>query len=90
LDPKTLDYYAISAGLSFSLSLILMAFAHFQQGTVLVRRFAVAILMLAVAFFGGGLRPVTAALDDGHRHQWIAPLGRSDVLHRLRRLLRAA
>ena len=31
-----------------------MAFAYFQPGTVLVRRFAAAILVLAVAYFGAG------------------------------------
>ena len=58
MDPNTLPMYVIAAGLSFSLSLLLMAFAHLQSGTLLVRRFAAAILVLSVAFFAAGNGPL--------------------------------
>ena len=49
-----------------------MAVAHFQPGTVLVRRFAVAILMLAVAFFGAGCGPLLP--------RWMTVIGTNVVL----------
>lgn len=54
MDPQTLPLYTIAALLSFTLSLLLLAFAYFQPSTLLVRRMSVAILILAAAFFGSG------------------------------------
>ena len=52
MDPSTLTFYTIAAGLSFTLCLILLAFAQIQRNTLVIRSSALAILMLAVAFFG--------------------------------------
>lgn len=54
MDPSTLTFYTIAAGLSFTLCLILLAFAQIQRNTLVIRSSALAILMLAVAFFGAG------------------------------------
>lgn len=64
--------YTIAAGLSFSLSLVLVAFAHFQPGTVLIRRSAVAILVLAIAFFGSGAGPLLPS--------WMTVMGTNMLL----------
>ena len=48
----------MAGGLSLSLGLVLWAFAAIQPGTVLIRYWAVAILVLAVAFVLSGIGPL--------------------------------
>jgi len=57
LDPNTLTLYTVAAGLSFSLSLVMVVFAYFQPDTRLIRSWAVAILVLAGGFFVSGIGP---------------------------------
>ncbi len=58
MDPNTLTFYLIAAGLSFGLALVLVAFAQIQAGTLLIRSAALVFLLLAVAFFGAGYGPL--------------------------------
>lgn len=48
----------MAGGLSLSLGLVLWAFAYFQPGTLLIRYWAIAILVLAVAFLLAGIGPL--------------------------------
>jgi signal transduction histidine kinase len=57
LDPNTLTLYLVAAAMSSCLSLVMLAFARFQPGTLVARNFAIAILMLAAGFFGAGCGP---------------------------------
>ncbi len=57
MDPNTLTLYTVAAGLSFSLSLVLLVFAYFQPDTRLIRSWAVAILVLSAGFFVSGMGP---------------------------------
>ncbi len=57
LDPHTLTLYLVAAAMSACLSLVMLAFARFQPGTLVARNFAIAILVLAAGFFGAGCGP---------------------------------
>lgn len=57
MDPNTLTLYTVAAGLSFSLSLVMVVFAYFQPDTRLIRSWAVAILVLSAGFFVSGIGP---------------------------------
>jgi len=58
LDPNTLTFYLIAAGLSFGLALVLVTFAQIQAGTLLIRSTALVFLLLAIAFFAAGYGPL--------------------------------
>lgn len=58
MDPHTLTFYTIAAGLSFCLSLVLVTFAHIQRGTLLVSSAALSMMVLALAFFAAGFGPL--------------------------------
>lgn len=58
MDPHTLTFYLVAAGLSFCLSLVLVAVAHIQSGTLALRGSALALLAFAVAFFVSGYGPL--------------------------------
>lgn len=55
---NTLTLYGIAACMNFGLSLILLGFAYLQPGTLLIRRFASAMLLLGVAFFVSAYGPL--------------------------------
>ena len=57
MDANTLTLYLVAGGLSISLSLMLLVFAHFQPGTQVMKTCAVAILMLSVGFTLSGFGP---------------------------------
>lgn len=54
---STLTLYIVAAGLSISLSLVLMAFARFQPGTRVTGSCAVAILVLSAGLLASGIGP---------------------------------
>jgi signal transduction histidine kinase len=54
LETQTLTFYSLSAGLCFGLSMLLIAYAQLQRGTLLIRSGAFAMLVLALAFFFAG------------------------------------
>ncbi len=56
-DLGTITMYGVAAMLSFSLSLVLLAVAHFRQGTVLCRPVAIAIMVASAGFFLAGYGP---------------------------------
>lgn len=53
----TLTFYLIAAGLSFLISLIMLAFARMQSGTLATRSCAGALMIFAVAFLCSGFGP---------------------------------
>jgi signal transduction histidine kinase len=53
----TLTLYLVAAGLSLSLGLVLVGFQALRPQAVAARQSALAILMLAVGFFGAGFGP---------------------------------
>lgn len=57
MDLNTLTFYSMAAGLSVTLSAVLWIFAHFQPGTLVIRRWATGILVLSAAFFVSGIGP---------------------------------
>lgn len=57
MDLNTLTLYLIAGGVSLSLSLVLLVFAHYQPAGGLMKRCAVAILMASAAFTVSGFGP---------------------------------
>lgn len=57
LNFNTLSLYLIAGGYSISLSLALMAIAHYQSGSRLLKSSAVAVLMLSAGFTVSGFGP---------------------------------
>jgi len=55
--PVTLVFYSIAAGLSLCLSLVLLIFARFQPGTLVIRSWAVGMQVLSAGFFAFGIGP---------------------------------
>lgn len=55
--PVTLTFYSIAAGLSLCICLVLMIFARFQPGTLVVRSWVIAVLVLSFGFFVSGIGP---------------------------------
>ncbi len=53
-----MTFYSIAAGLSLSLTLILLLFAYFQPGTLVIRNWAVGVLVLSIGFFVSGIGTV--------------------------------
>ena len=72
LDSHTLTLYLVAAGMSFCLSLVMLAFARFQQGTLGARSFAIAILVLAAGFFAAGCGPALP--------RWMSVIGTNMLL----------
>jgi signal transduction histidine kinase len=58
LNLTTLTLYLIAGGLSVSLSLLLVGFAHFHPGTRLLKSSAIALVLLAVGFTVSGVGPL--------------------------------
>lgn len=72
LDPHTLTFYSLAAGLCFSLSIVLLGYAHLQRGTLLIRATAQTMLILAVAFFFSGYGPLLP--------RWVTVVGTNTLL----------
>ncbi|MEI7671984.1 MAG: histidine kinase dimerization/phospho-acceptor domain-containing protein, partial [Deltaproteobacteria bacterium] len=51
-------FYSIAAGLSLCLCLVLLIFARFQPGTLVIRSWAIAMQSLSIGFFASGIGPV--------------------------------
>jgi len=49
-----LTFYSVAAGLSLCLCLVLLIFARFQPGTLLIRSWALAVTLLSIGFFAAG------------------------------------
>ncbi|MFZ4859715.1 MAG: ATP-binding protein [Desulfuromonadaceae bacterium] len=56
--PVTLTFYSIAAALNVCLCMVLLIFARFQPGTLMIRSWAISFLMLAVGFFISGIGPL--------------------------------
>ncbi len=72
LDLNTLTVYGVAAGLSLSISLVMLVFARFQPTTLLIRHWAIAILVLAAGFFISGIGQMLP--------RWMTVIGSNMVL----------
>ena len=72
MDSNTLSLYLVAAGVSISLSLVLMVFAYLRPGTRLLKSCAAAILMLSVGFWVSGYGPALP--------RWMTVMGTNMVL----------
>ena len=56
--PVTLTFYSVASGLSLSLCLVLLLFARFLPGTLVIRSWALAVLVISIGFFVFGIGPM--------------------------------
>ncbi|MFZ4478591.1 MAG: ATP-binding protein [Rhodoferax sp.] len=72
MDPSTLTLYLVAGGLIISLSLLMMGLAHLRPGAQLLKRCAMAFVILSLGFAVSGVGPALP--------RWMTVIGTNMVL----------